>query len=142
MSLIVRKLDDDHWVAPQIRPEDVAQAAALGVKMIVNNRPDGEEPDQPEGAAIEAAARAAGLDYRHIPVAGGIAHAQVAAMAEALASPDGRVLAFCRSGTRSTFLWALARASHGADGEALIATAAAAGYDLSGLRPHLEKRGN
>jgi len=131
------RIDDATFVAGQIGPEDVAEAAALGVTMIVNNRPDGEEPGQPPSAEIEAAARAAGLDYHHVPVVGGIAPEQVAAMATALEEADGTVLAFCRSGTRSTYLWALARKAQGADGAALIAQAEAAGYDLSPLRYHL-----
>ena len=108
--MIAQRLDDRVFVAGQIGPEDMAEIAALGVTMIVNNRPDGEEPGQPTGAEIEAAARAAGLDYRHIPVAGGIAPEQIEAMAEALDEAEGTLLAFCRSGTRSTYLWALARA--------------------------------
>ena len=134
----MRALDTDTFVAGQIAPEDVAGVAAAGVTMIVNKRPDGEEPGQPSGEAIRAAAEAAGLDYRHIPVAGGFSQGQVAAMAEALDQAEGKVLAFCRSGTRSTCLWALARASRGADGETLFAQAAAAGYDLSPLRQYLK----
>ncbi len=130
------RLEDRIWVAGQIGPEDVAAAAKDGVTLIVNNRPDGEEPGQPAGAEIEAAARAAGLGYRHIPVGGPIRPDQVAAMAEALdIAAEGKLLAFCKSGTRSTYLWALARRSQGADGEGLIDRAAQAGYDLSPLRP-------
>ena len=132
-----RVLDDSTFVSGQIAPEDVAQAAALGVTMIVNNRPDGEEPGQPMAAEIAAAAEAAGIGYRHIPVAGGFAPDQVAAMAEALGAAEGKVLAFCKSGTRSTFLWALAEKQRGADGAAIIERAASAGYDLSPLRLHL-----
>jgi uncharacterized protein (TIGR01244 family) len=132
-----RKLDEATFVAGQIGPEAVKQAAALGVKTIVNNRPDGEEPGQPESAEIEAAARQAGLDYRFIPVAGGISPEQIAAMAQALAAEDGKLLAFCRSGTRSTYLWALARASAGADPDALVRAAAEAGYDLGPIRQWL-----
>ncbi|HWT11238.1 MAG TPA: TIGR01244 family sulfur transferase [Allosphingosinicella sp.] len=120
-----------------LRPADVAAAAALGVNMIVNNRPDGEEPGQASGAEIEAAARAAAIGYRHIPVAGGFSAAQVEAMARALDEAQGKLLACCRSGTRSTFLWALARARRGADPARLIGQAADAGYDLSPLLPHL-----
>lgn len=102
--------------------------------MIVNNRPDGEEPGQPPGAEIEAAARAAGLAYRHIPVhPGGLSRDLVQAMTEAIDEADGTVLAFCRSGTRSTYLWALARSQQGAPGDELIEKAGAAGYDLSPL---------
>ena len=128
-------LDEAFWVAGQIAPSDVAEAAALGVSVIVNNRPDGEEPGQPSSAEIARAARAAGLGYHHIPVAGGISDAQIETMAAALA--EGRALAFCRSGTRSTYLWALARHRSGADGATIIARAEAAGFDLAPLRSYL-----
>jgi uncharacterized protein (TIGR01244 family) len=129
-----RALSEAVLVAGQIQPADVAEAAALGVAVIVNNRPDGEEPGQPANAAIGAAARAAGLIYHHIPVAGGIGADQVAAMAAALG--EGKTLAFCRSGTRSTYLWALAAHSRGTDGGAILAAAEAAGYDLGPLRAY------
>jgi uncharacterized protein (TIGR01244 family) len=117
----------------QFRPGDVAAARTAGVTMIVNNRPDGEEPGQPAGAEIARAARDAGLVYHHIPVAGEIGPDQVAAMAAAMdaAIERGKLLAFCRSGTRSTYLWAMAAHSRGADGEAILAAAGAAGYDLT-----------
>lgn len=132
-----RILDDSTLVSGQIRPEDVAQAAASGVTMIVNNRPDGEEPGQPTAEEIAAAAAAAGIACRHIPVAGGFAPDQVTAMAEALDGAEGKTLAFCKSGTRSTFLWALAEKQRGGDGATIIERAAGAGYDLSPLRPYL-----
>lgn len=134
-----RTLDDTISVFGQIEPADVAAAKAQGFTTIVNNRPDDEQPGQPAGAEIEAAAKAAGLDYVAIPVSSmGIAPGQAEQMADALRNARGPVLAFCRSGTRSTFLWALARHSLGDDGEALIAKAAGAGYDLSPLRPMLK----
>jgi uncharacterized protein (TIGR01244 family) len=126
-----RQLDDRTLVAGQIGVADIAEAKALGVTTIVNNRPDGEEFGQPLAAEIEAAAGAAGLDYRHIPVAGGFSLDQVEAMAAALDGAEGKLLAFCRSGTRSTFLWALARKARGGDGEEIMRQAADAGYDLS-----------
>ncbi|WP_420142689.1 TIGR01244 family sulfur transferase [Sphingomonas sp.] len=133
-----RTLDDRVSVFGQITPDDVAAAKAQGFTAIVNNRPDNEQPGQPAGAEIEAAARAHGLDYVAIPVDhSGFGDAQVAAMAEALDGADGPLLAFCRSGTRSTFLWALARARAGADGDELIARAAAAGYDIGAIRAAL-----
>lgn len=133
-------LNDRVMVAGQIGPADLADAAALGIAAVINNRPDGEEPGQPDSAAIAAAAHAAGLAYAHIPVGhAGMGEAHVAAMADALESAPGRVLAFCRSGTRSTFLWALARASRGDDADALVAAAAAAGYDLSPVAPALRR---
>jgi uncharacterized protein (TIGR01244 family) len=134
----MRRLDEMTLVAPrQIGVDDIPALAARGIRLIVNNRPDGEEPGQPASAEIEAAARAAGLGYRHIPIAGGFPAAQVEAMAEAL--EDGPVLAFCRTGTRSTYLWALARSSLGADAESLVRQAAEAGYDLSPLAPYLRR---
>lgn len=130
-----RTLDENVSVFGQITPADVTAAKADGFAMIINNRPDAEQDGQPEGAAIEAAARAAGLAYVAIPVDhAGFAEWQVAAMAAALETADGPVLAFCRSGTRSTFLWALARARLGEEGDVLIAKAANAGYDISGIR--------
>jgi uncharacterized protein (TIGR01244 family) len=130
-----RTLDPSISVFGQIEPEDVAAAKGQGFTTIVNNRPEGEQPGQPTGAEIETAAKAAGLDYVAIPVDhSGFAEWQVTAMADALEKADGPVLAFCRSGTRSTFLWALARNRLGDGGETLIVKAAAAGYDLSSIR--------
>jgi uncharacterized protein (TIGR01244 family) len=122
----MKQLEQGVFVAGQIRPEDVA---GLKINVLINNRPDGEEPGQPASADIAAAARAAGIDYRHIPISGSIDAAQIEAMAQALEA--GPALAFCRSGTRSTYLWALARASRGADPDRLAAAAAEAGYDLA-----------
>ena len=133
----MKQLDDKTLVAGQIRPEQVAEIAGSGVTAIINNRPDGEEPGQPSGAEIAEAAAAAGIAYRHIPIAGGFNMDDVMAMADALEASDGTTLAFCKSGTRSTFLWALARSERGADREALIARAAAAGYDLTPIAAYL-----
>ncbi|MDE2404777.1 MAG: TIGR01244 family phosphatase [Sphingomonadales bacterium] len=126
------RLTEQVWASPQIDVATVAEAAAQGVRLIINNRPEGESPDQTAGDAIEAAARAAGLAYVAIPVThAGFSQNQVAAMAEALAGAEGKVLAYCRSGTRSTLLWSLAEASRGADPAELARQAAAAGYDLA-----------
>lgn len=133
----MKRLDERVSVAGQIMPADIPSLAKAGFTTIINNRPDDEEPGQPAGAALEAAAHAAGLAYRHIPVASGFSAGQVEAMSSALADADGPVLAFCRSGTRSTFLWALARAHQGEDSQELMRKAAAAGYDLTPLLPYL-----
>ncbi|HEV2078914.1 MAG TPA: TIGR01244 family sulfur transferase [Allosphingosinicella sp.] len=133
----MKRIDDRTWVSGQIAPEQVAALAQQGFTTIVNNRPDGEELGQPPAAEIEAAARAAGLEYRHVPVASGLSEAQVAAMSEALQASDGKALAFCRSGTRSTYLWALARRSCGDGPEDIARKAAAAGYDLTPILPYL-----
>ena len=125
-------------VAPQIAPADVALAAAQGFRTVVNNRPDGESFDQPAGAEIAAACAAAGLDYLAIPIDHtGFSLDQVEAMAGAMA--NGPVLAFCRSGTRSCNLWALAAASRGGDPEAIITAADAGGYNVAGLTPILRQ---
>jgi uncharacterized protein (TIGR01244 family) len=127
-----RTLDDRVLVAPQIDIEQVAEAKALGVTLIVNNRPDGEASDEPQGAEIEAAARAAGLDYVAIPVGhSGFSQPQVDAMAAALDGAVGKTLAYCRSGTRSTLLWSLARAKVGDAPPSLHEKANSAGYDLT-----------
>ena len=128
------KLDDRISVAGQIPPEALADAKAQGFVAVINNRPDDEQPGQPSGGEIAAAAADAGLAYTAIPVDhSGFRQDQVDAMAAALEAADGPVLAFCRSGTRSTWLWALARAQMGDDLGELVAKAGAQGYDLSGL---------
>lgn len=127
---MIRPLDPDFAVSPQIAPEDVAAIAAQGFKAIVNNRPDGEGFDQPSGAEIAAAAADAGLRYAEIPVAGGFSHEQLDALA-AVVDAGGPVLAYCASGTRSAFLWALSAAKRGADPAELTQKAMAAGYSLA-----------
>ena len=136
---MLRRIDKRTLVAGQIRPGDMAALKAGGIGMIVNNRPDDEEAGQPSSSEMEAAARAAGIDYRHIPVASGFSANQVDAMNEAIGSAEGQVLAFCRSGTRSTFLWALARAREGDPAEELLRKAAAAGYDLGPIEALLQR---
>jgi uncharacterized protein (TIGR01244 family) len=134
-----RRVTDQLQVSPQIGFAEVAEAAAQGVTLIVNNRPEGESDDQTPGAEIEAAARAAGLAYVAIPVThAGFSEPQVTAMAAALSGATGPVLAYCRSGTRSTLLWALAEASAGGDPDALTNMAAKAGYDLGPVRPLMD----
>ena len=126
-----RQLDDKTLVSGQLAPEDVADLKRHGVAMIVNNRPDGEDAGQPLSAEIEAAAKAAGIASRHIPIARGMGPADVEAMGAALRGcAEGKVLAFCRSGTRSTYAWAVARSRDGASGEELERGAASAGVDL------------
>ena len=133
------KLTEQVWASPQIDVATVAEAAGQGVRLIINNRPEGESPDQTPGDAIAAAARAAGLGYVAIPVThSGFSENQVTAMAEALAGESGTVLAYCRSGTRSTLLWSLAAASRGADPAELAVKAAQAGYDLAPVAPLLD----
>jgi uncharacterized protein (TIGR01244 family) len=130
-----RRVTDSFWASPQITIEDVGVAGERGVAMIVNNRPEDESGDQTPGRDIQAAADAAGIDYREIPVThAGFSEEQVRAMAAALEQAGGPVLAYCRSGTRSTLLWALARASQGGDPGTIASEAAAAGYDVAPIR--------
>ena len=110
---MARQLDDKVLVSGQIHPDEIAALVGEGITMLVNNRPDGEEPGQPLGVEIEEAARAAGLDYRAIPIIRGIGPADAEAMQEALKSADGKLLAFCRTGTRSSLAWALAKNDEG-----------------------------
>ena len=139
MTLDLRLLNDRVAVAPQIEPADVPAIAAAGYVAIVNNRPDDEEPGQPAGDAIRDAAEAAGLAYHAVPVGrAGLGRAELDGMTAALAGADGPVLAYCRSGTRSCNLWALAAAMAGRDPGLIAAQAEAAGYDLSALRPTLD----
>jgi uncharacterized protein (TIGR01244 family) len=134
-----RQVVEGVYASPQITLADVDQAKAMGVSLIVNNRPEGESPDQVPGPEIEAAARAAGIAYVAIPVThAGFSEPQVKAMADALDGAAGPVLAYCRSGTRSTLLWALAEASKGANPEDLAAAAAEAGYDVAPIRQLLD----
>jgi len=127
----VRPLDEKMQVSGQIRPEDVAQLKESGVTMIVNNRPDGEEPGQPHSSEIEAAAEKAAIAYRFVPIQRGIGPADVECMREAIEAAEGKVLAFCRSGNRSALAWAVARRAQGASIEELQEAAARAGVDLS-----------
>lgn len=136
---MIRPIDDTLSVAPQITPADVTEIARAGFTMIVNNRPDDEEIDQPSGDAIRLVVETLGLKYVAIPVThAGFSHPQLDAMAAALAEAGGPVLAYCRSGTRSCNLWALAMAKGGADPDTLEEKANKAGYDLSGIRPTLD----
>jgi uncharacterized protein (TIGR01244 family) len=135
----IRRIDDRISVSPQITADDVATLKAQGFTTIVNNRPDGEEAGQPTGDAIADAAAAAGLAYHAIPIThAGFSHPQLDAMAQILEQADGPILAYCRSGTRSCNLWALASAKQGSDPAHLVASGGAAGYDLSGIRPTLD----
>lgn len=129
----IRRVTDTFAVAPQLQPEELADAAAQGFKLVINNRPDAEAPDQPPSAAMALAARQAGLDYLHIPIIGAGAPGQVEAMHGAIAGATGPVLAFCRSGTRSVTVWARGQAQAGdRSREELVRLGRGAGYDLSG----------
>jgi len=125
-------------VSPQLSEAGVAQAARDGFRAIIDNRPDGEEPGQPTAAEMRAWAASHGMGFAHVPTIGGaVADEHVAQMAEALARLNAPVLAYCRTGMRSATLWALTQTG-AQPADALIATAADAGYNLSALRPRLD----
>ncbi len=133
----LKRINDHVSVSGQIQPEDVKTLKDLGFTAIVNNRPDGEAPDQPAGAEIAAAAKQAGLSYHAIPLGrDGVNPEMVAQTKAVLEGSDGKVFCFCRSGTRSTTLWALSQAGE-APASQIIAQAADAGYDMSHLAGYL-----
>jgi uncharacterized protein (TIGR01244 family) len=138
----VKKINENISVAPQIMPDDMTAAAAQGFRTIVNNRPDGEGgAGQPASVVVEAAAKAAGLNYIYLPVVSGqITESNISDFQKALAGAEKPVLAYCRTGTRCTNLWALAVAPDMAAAD-IITQAADAGYDLRGLTPVLQQRG-
>ena len=127
---MIRQLDDRTLVSGQIAADEVAGLAAQGVTVIVNNRPDGEEAGQPPAARIEEAAVQAGIAYRYVPIFRGIGPADVEAMQEALReAKDGKLLAFCRSGTRSALACALAQREQGASAAEIHQRLTDAGFD-------------
>jgi uncharacterized protein (TIGR01244 family) len=132
----MRRLEDGFFVSGQIAPADMPGLAAQDIRMIINNRPDGEAPGQPQSEEIRAAAEAAGIAYRSIPVRQ-LDPGAIAETGRALDEAEGPVLAFCAVGTRSTYLWALARSARGADADALSQKALAAGVDLTPIRRFL-----
>lgn len=132
MTVDFRPLVDGLSVAPQVTEADIQAAQAAGFRTIINNRPDGEEPGQLPSADAARIAGELGMTYIYLPATMPTLETVVPAFAQALADAPGPVLAHCRSGTRSTILWALAEAKAGTlDRDAILRLAAAAGYDLS-----------
>ena len=128
---MVRQLDDKTLVGGQIEPSDVAAFAGEGVTLIVNNRPDGEDEGQPTSAEIEAAAAAAGIGYRHVPIARGLGPSDTEAMRDAMhEAGEGKLLAFCRSGNRSALAWAVAKSEDGMPRAEIERCVADAGFNL------------
>ncbi len=127
------KLSDTVAVAAQIQPADVAAIAEAGFKVLINNRPDGEAPDQPSSAEIAAAAEAAGMEYHYLPVnAMNFPGPGADEMQRLLDDTSRPVLAFCRTGTRCANLWVQTRDD--ADLEEAVSTARGIGFDLSMVR--------
>jgi len=123
------KLTDTVAVSAQITPENVAEIAAAGYQVLVNNRPDGEEANQPANAEIEAAATAAGLEYHYLPItAMNFPGPGFAQMSDLFDDPARPVLAFCRTGTRCPNLWVASREEQ--EKQHAAAHASSLGYDL------------
>jgi uncharacterized protein (TIGR01244 family) len=136
-------LDEHTLVAAQIKPENFGDIAKAGIRLVVNNRPDGESlTGQPTAAAIEQAATAHGIAFINIPFTmNTLSPAHVTQFAQVLSKAEGRVLAYCRSGSRSSLLWAAARVANGADVAAVLAQAQDAGIDLTQSRPLIDSLG-
>jgi len=127
---MIRQLDDKVMVSGQVAPHEVAGLAEQGITVLVNNRPDGEEPDQPLASEIEDAAAAAGITYRHVPIMRGIGPADVESMQEAIREAEGgKLLAFCRSGTRSALALGLAKRGEGLSSDEVQRCLTDAGFD-------------
>jgi sulfide:quinone oxidoreductase len=121
-------------VAGRLDRADIEALAAAGVRTIINNRPDGEDPGQLPAAEARKLAEAKGIAYHHIPItAASLSRGDVDAFAATLQGASGPIVAHCRSGTRSTLLWALTRLRDGADPLTLVAEAARHGIDIAGL---------
>jgi len=133
----IRHVTDQFSVAPQVALEDFPSFASQGFRLLINNRPDGEAPDQPTSAEAEAAAKSAGLAYIHAPFVG----QPTADSVKAVMSSRTRTLAYCRSGTRSITAWAMAQASEGCDAQEIVEAAQDAGYNLGSMGGLLRQLG-
>ncbi|MFV1876579.1 TIGR01244 family sulfur transferase [Nioella sp.] len=134
----LRPLSDDHSVAGQLDPADMAALAAQGVTTVICNRPDMEVPPSHQAAAMQEAAEAAGLDFIFNPVNGAaMTMDNVEEQAEAIDSAQGPVVAYCASGMRSAVMWAFAQAGRMPTDD-IIAAGEAAGYQLAGMRGQID----
>ncbi|WP_417694773.1 TIGR01244 family sulfur transferase [Roseibium sp.] len=134
-----RKINEDLTVSPQITLTDVAQIAALGYKSLICNRPDDEDPGQLSFDEVAAAAKSAGLEVRHQPVASGmVLDEDGSAFQDLMAELPKPVFAYCRSGTRCTILWSLSQSGQKPVNEILEA-AGRAGYNMAGIAHRLEE---
>ena len=133
----IKSLHGTLSVSKQIKPSDLKEIAASGIKTIINNRPDGESPRQPRSETLSKGAEELGLTYHFLPViSGAITDKNVSDFAEVLKKSEGPTLAFCRTGTRSTTLWAKSQKGM-MPSDAIISAASMAGYDLSEIKAAL-----
>lgn len=134
----IRQITDSYAVAPQLEPTDFAALAEAGFTTVICNRPDAEVPAPLQAAAMQAAAEASGLAFIFNPIThGALNETMVEEQADAIEAAEGKTIAYCASGTRSTIIWALGQAGEMAT-EDILATAARAGYALDFLRPTIE----
>lgn len=127
----IRQVAEGFAVSPQLSPDDIKALADEGFRSLLCNRPDGEAPDQPTVAEIKAAAEQHGLAFRNVPVISGqLTPADIASFSSALDEMDKPIVAYCRTGTRSIQLWALAEGIRGLPANEILAAGKQAGYDL------------
>ena len=137
----LRQLTPDLAVSPQIDTADVAALADAGFRVLIDNRPDAEIGPELSSARMAKLAEAAGMAFHYLPFQpGSVTPDLIAGFDAALAGADGPVIAYCRSGTRSATLWALTQAGR-QPADAILSTAAGAGYDLAHVAPLLHGRG-
>jgi sulfide:quinone oxidoreductase len=135
-----KQLSPDLAVSQQIQVEDIAALAQQGFRSIICNRPDGEGPDQPAFSQIEQEAARYGMEARYLPAApDNVADTHATAFEQLMVELPKPVLGYCRTGRRSTSMWALARAGEESPSK-LLETASQAGYDLGALAPRLEAK--
>ena len=128
----VRTLTGELSVASQVSPADLRTIAAAGFRTVICNRPDDEDPDQPGYSEIMRAASAQGLQVRYLPVSGKVTDEQGVAFGALMAELPTPVLAYCRTGMRSTTMWALSQATRMPLPQ-IIERASQAGFDLNGV---------
>ena len=136
---VVKQLNAKLSVAPQISVDDIPGLAEQGYRTLILNRPEGETPDQPSNAEIAAAAEAAGMRFLYIPlISGQFPEETLEQFSTAYADEQGKILAYCRSGMRSACLGAIAEAKNSGT-DAVLRTAAEAGFNIMGIRPLVDQ---
>ena len=135
----IKAITDHYFVTPQISVDDVPAIVESGFKTVICNRPDREVPPSHQAHTLEAAVRAAGLEFHALPMTHQTMTPDVIAQQMTLSRSDGPVLAYCASGTRCTVAWAIGSAVEGQDIDQILSATQAGGYPLEGLRPTLEE---
>ena len=137
----IKEIEPTYYVSEQITADDIESLKVQGMRSIICNRPDGEDEDQPPYAEIEAKAKGLGLEVLYIPIPkGDITEEQISTFVNEFYKLPMPVLAYCRSGMRSTSLWSLANATR-LSTEDILERAASAGYDISSLTERIKKGG-